>query len=474
MPDSVRRIALPLAFTGLGVYVFYHLIATSAAPDSFLAGLIVLEIVAAALWNYERVFLPLLMIVFLLAGTRLPMYSAALSGRWLVLGAGAVAGLLLYMHRRPSFTALHLTALFCVVAASVSSMTSVYPRIAFLKTGSLLLLFAYAGAGARLAAKDREARFVTGLLLSCELLTFVTAAFYFVGHLALFGNPNSLGAVMAVGTLPILLWGLIVSEGTRAYPRRLVAVIVSLALLLSSYSRAGIGAGLAASFVLCFVFRRYRMLIKGAGICALMAVLVVATVPLPEKTFAHDVTDAFLYKGKSEAGVFGSREMPWKQTAAVIKRYPWFGSGFGTSMSQWEGPHLDLAFQSTLGSFREHGNSYLAILEWTGLLGVIPFALLILLTIVNVGKGVIQLRRTNNPATPLAPLTAVILSGLLHAFFEDWMFAAGYYLCVFFWAAVSVQSDLLSSGSESLCSVASLQFSASPMQGTYRLASPPR
>jgi hypothetical protein len=36
----------------------------------------------------------------------------------------------------------------------------------------------------------------------------------------------------------------------------------------------------------------------------------------------------------------------------------------------------------------------------------------------------------------------VLAAGLVHAAFEDWLFAVGYYLCVFFWAFAFILIDL--------------------------------
>ncbi len=33
----------------------------------------------------------------------------------------------------------------------------------------------------------------------------------------------------------------------------------------------------------------------------------------------------------------------------------------------------------------------------------------------------------------VVPVTMVLAAGLIHAGFEDWLFAVGYYLSVFFW-----------------------------------------
>ena len=37
----------------------------------------------------------------------------------------------------------------------------------------------------------------------------------------------------------------------------------------------------------------------------------------------------------------------------------------------------------------------------------------------------------------------VLAAGLMHAGFEDWLFAVGYYLCVFFWVLAFAFMDLL-------------------------------
>ena len=87
-----------------------------------------------------------------------------------------------------------------------------------------------------------------------------------------------------------------------------------------------------------------------------------------------------------------------------------------------------------MGTSREHGNSYLALLEWVGLLGIVPFLLLIAglaLEIAVVGR---YMQRTLDGTHPAIPLAMVCLAGLVGAVFEDWLFAVGYYLCVFVWS----------------------------------------
>ena len=53
------------------------------------------------------------------------------------------------------------------------------------------------------------------------------------------------------------------------------------------------------------------------------------------------------------------------------------------------------------------------------------------------------MKRTGDPRHYSIPLAMVVLSGLVHASFEDWLFAVGYYLCVYFWFFAFVLADLV-------------------------------
>jgi hypothetical protein len=50
-------------------------------------------------------------------------------------------------------------------------------------------------------------------------------------------------------------------------------------------------------------------------------------------------------------------------------------------------------------------------------------------------------RLTRNPLDASIPLAAVAAGGLCHAVFEDWLFAAGYYLAVIFWILAFVLAN---------------------------------
>ena len=78
---------------------------------------------------------------------------------------------------------------------------------------------------------------------------------------------------------------------------------------------------------------------------------------------------------------------------------------------------------------------------YVGMLGVIPFVLLLGYLLFNIARTVIWMFRTGDPAHGAIPVAMVLVAGLVHAFFEDWLFAVGYYLCVFFWSMAFIFQD---------------------------------
>src|SRR4029077_9801955 len=82
---------------------------------------------------------------------------------------------------------------------------------------------------------------------------------------------------------------------------------------------------------------------------------------------------------------------------------------------------------------RERGSSYLTMLETTGAVGTLFFALLILALVREIWRVFSWLRRTGKVNQPSVIAAAIILGGLVNALFEDWMLAVGYYMSVIFW-----------------------------------------
>jgi len=420
---------------------------------SFLGGILLLEIIIGCLWKYDQRFFPLLICVFLLAGMNVPIQGAGTSGRWVVLGVGAVVGYVIWIKTpRRHFAAVHLVALFCVSVALVSATVSQFLQMAMSKALSLLLLFLYASAGARLAVIGREDRFFAGLLWGCEIAVYATTVCYFGLGVSIWGNPNSLGAAMSIGVFPVILWGWLTSQPGVARWRRLAVLLLCTYLVFFSLARAGMAAVILVTFVLSFSLGQYKLLLKAAGILLFLIAVAGMVTPSVLSQSYESLRDAVLYKGHKEGDVLGSRRGPWEKSVAIIKEHPLFGTGYGTSPTG-EDPGFNFGkFSSTAETAREHGSSYMTIAEWVGLLGVMPFFLLLGLTVLNVLRVCLWMRKTANPYHYSVPLAMVLLAGLVHAGFEDWLFAVGAYPCVYFWVFAFVLADLVPASDEALVS----------------------
>ena len=410
---------------------------------TYLGGLLVLELLFAALWMYRQVFFPLTLVAFLFAGTGLAVGGGWTVARWLFLGLGALAGSVIMLKERGHrFGIFHVVALFAVLAAIVSAAVSRYPDLAMLKAMSVLLLFVYAATGARLAVTGRESQFFSGLLTGCEIFVGVIAVSYLLGR-EVMGNPNSLGAVMGVASAPILLWGTLLKEKSSVHNRRLVMLAVSFCLVFQSHSRAGLIATLLSCGLLCLALRRFKVLMQGLGSIVVLVALTAIVRPAVFSNMVASLTNSVVYKGQDPTqGVLASREMPWQTAMDSIRANFWFGTGFGTNDNgQNATEHID-QFSTTQGLSTENGSSYLAIVEWVGVLGAVPFFFLVLAIVGKIGRTVRWMLKTGNPSHPAVPLAMVLFASLIHSAFEDWLFAPGYYLCVFFWSLAFVLVDV--------------------------------
>ena len=436
-----------LAVLAVVAYAFY-LACTApymlANADSLL-DLVLLELLLLALYNFRKVFFVLLVVAFTWAGVSLPLHGNWLAGRWVALAVGAIAGMTLWLKERDHiFRPIHLIAFACFVSALVSATVSDFPRTAFLKSVSLMLLFVYASGGARLAVLRGTGRFrfMESLVVACEITASITVLFYWGVHFEVFGNPNSLGAVLAVVLVPMLCWGVLVAQSRFHQRRRAALLAMCLVLLVQSRSRASLLAGIVTCCVLLLALKRYRLFLRASLVAAAAVGLVGLWSPSLIWTSATDTQEMILYKGHREEGILGSRKGPWQDTLTTIQERPLFGQGFGTTKTGAETEWGLTPFSTVQGTAREHGSSYFAIFEWLGLVGVVPFLLLLGAVVLQIKKTISYMRRSLDPYHPAVPVAMLALAGILHVAFEDWLFAVGYYLSFLFWSLVFCLPDL--------------------------------
>jgi O-antigen ligase len=410
---------------------------------TYLGALLGLEFLLVAIWMYRRVFFLIVVLTFLSAGLNLPIGGTRV--RWPVLAIGAFFGLLIALKDGClRFRLFHVIALLFVLATFISATVSRYPTVALLKCLSMLLLFVYAGTGARIAANGREGRFVLGLLTGCEIFVGANVLFYAVGVEAM-GNPNSLGAVMGAVSGPLLLWGVLLGGRPSVQWRRLILCTLCMYLAFISGSRAGIVTFFVSSALLLLALRKYKLLIEGTVVVAIVVSAVFLYQPNAVPSLAYSV----IYKNGT-GGVFTSRLSPWQTAADNISNHFWFGMGLGTTANGNEPAGEQGLFSSSSLVSSENGSSYLALLSGVGILGALPFFVMLIVLLVKIVRTLSWTWTSRSASHPAIPLAILIIAGLLHAAFEDWMFAVGNYLCVFYWSIVFIFADIAPEASVSI------------------------
>ena len=426
--DSKSIRIFPVVAAG---FVLFLLLLSVKQPYLFgetnVLGLLVLVIAGLIASQYETHFWTLMIGVFFWAGSAFPLAGGMNLFRWVVLGLGAFLAIAYYarMSNRIPFNHLHLLALFSVIAAFASALVSVNPLLTVLKALSLAALFVYASVGARVLWSRNPEPFVRKLVLTAEGLVYFSAICYSAGF-EVWGNANSLGLIMGCLCWPVLLWRWILPASRQGSARRFIPLFLSGALLLLSLSRASILAALLTSIFLLVGARRYRTLLMGASL--FVAILLNIFLLAPGRFQA--ASDTLLYKKGEHGSLMESRQKPWERSLRTFRDHPWLGLGFGAAdnSAEWRFSYVTQGRQT-----RERGSSYLTVLETTGAVGTFFFGLLILVLIWEIWKVFSWLRRTGKVNQPAVVPAAILLGGLVNAFFEDWMFAVGYYMSVIFW-----------------------------------------
>lgn len=384
-------------------------------------------LICTMLW-YETLSLPVLLACFFLTGMRLPYNSVAEVVRWVVLGLAAAVGLLYRAKQKAEFQFgyVHLLAFLTTAVLMLSADVSPNPTLTLLKASSIGLLFVYCSAGALVYISGRQQSFMKGATLVCEVAVYASSITYGILSFPVFGNPNSLGAVMGVLAWPILLWDLLTTRIRLHWRRKLVALSLCGWLIYQSLARASLLSAALASLLIFTALRRKRLMI-GFGIGCILAVIVISSF-FPDNW--HMLVQGVVYKNKPGTEILQSRRSVWEGTLDEIRSSPWFGNGFGTARDiseEWKGGVATQSYNL------ERGSSYLSLVAGVGITGAIPPALLLLLVVAKILKACKRVRLNGNSLDLSIPISAVLVAGMCHAFFEDWLLAVGYYLSIVFW-----------------------------------------
>jgi O-antigen ligase len=257
---------------------------------------------------------------------------------------------------------------------------------------------------------------------------------YFPG---LFGNPNSLGAFISL-VAPVLLLRIFgpFRRGVRERQANVVLAIGFLLFLLMSRSRAGIsGTALACAWWLYFSYRKaFRVFLGCVFVCG-----VVTWAYFPG--YLKSLDEVYVKKGG--AYVLESREELWRASWEAAKESPVIGVGFGAARGYSE--DWEVGFE-TGGATREKGNSYLAVIEEVGVIGLGLLLAPVAWALKRAADRLPRLRTCQPPPAEfwsILTLSACVLGGLGNAFSEAWLTSAGFFSAVVLWMAFGVLASRL-------------------------------
>jgi O-antigen ligase len=390
----------------------------------FLFPLAVMAFVAPAIAYFNVVF------------TTTTRWAAATALVVAVLVAGRVAAIF----RNP----VGLTALAYLAWCVLTSLWSEVPQLTLMKSAALgLVTVGMLASGQQWVARfgwERTLHYLFPILvLALFAAAFGQDAIEFTSddlplYEGLAGNPNMLGSLMNMA-MSLLLWQCYRCRRDR---RRLLVWLVMLAIvtgaLLLSISRSSIIAAsiTVTAFLLAVGVKRNALVY---GLAAIAAAGVLTAIP----GVLDNLEQRYVRKSASdpEGEIFGSRQEVWEESYELALQGGFIGGGFGVTIGDEDfEPGL-----TAVGYGREKGNSQLAIMEETGIVGL---SLYLVFLFALFRAAVVPVKRSVD--RDMRVMGALVLGALagatVQSLFEAWWVAPGSPEAAYFWALCGVASGL--------------------------------
>jgi O-antigen ligase len=243
-------------------------------------------------------------------------------------------------------------------------------------------------------------------------------------------NPNMLGSLMNMA-VPLLLWQSYRSRGSQ---RQLVLWLgllgVVLGVLLISVSRSSIIAALTT----CGVFLVVVGVRRSAFLYALAAILLCGSfMAVPDVYETLDQRYVRKAPEGSNADILNSRQELWEESYEQALKGGYVGGGYGVTIGDTD----FVGGLTAVGYGREKGNSQLAIMEETGIVGLVLY---IVFLVVLFHKAALSVRQSIDP--DMKVMAAILLGALAgqtaQSLFEAWWVAPGSPEAAYFWAMSGV------------------------------------
>jgi len=233
-----------------------------------------------------------------------------------------------------------------------------------------------------------------------------------LGFMGFSYHQNTLAATLLF-TIP-LLSGLMIDSNNKIVFKDIIKIksnfigyllfSFSVIIIFLTYSRASLLALGLGIVLLLILIKKYKLLL----ILILVATSIISvTLMTPLNTKLKEL--AF----KTSNNLFDRRTILWEPSIEAAKRSVLFGIGYGVSDPKIKTVDGTASYYNNGIYIREKGNGYLAIIEETGLAGLILFFIPI---IILLKKMIIKLREKTDHI-----LLFFLAVAFAYAFFESWL-----------------------------------------------------
>lgn len=323
---------------------------------------------------------------------------------------------------------LFLYALWCIITVSWSENN----ELSFMKSSMFFILtFTMIRAGQFWMARST-------LRKSFDYLIPLAIVAYATGILGYFFSPNAFdgilfqgyvyganmfGALMAM-TIPLILWRCYLNL-SRPHIRNIWIGLLLLAMLFifMSMSRAALLMALLSLAGGLVFLAANKQLLFGYLIIA-VAILVYSFSPI----FGSQVVQRVVYKHGDT--VLYTRVQVWDESYEKATLGGWFGAGYGVSIGA---PAIERERLTSVGYGREKGNSQLAIIEETGIVGFLLY-ILMLASLFRILLRKYKKTKSRDIKVALGLYIGALAGMIVQSGFEAWWVAPGAPESAVFWA----------------------------------------
>ncbi len=429
--------SLYVGFAVIVVIFFLSVAIFMAAPIDdtlILAGVALFLIALTGLKNPALLLIFPLLVLTLNQTTVVGGTALMQTARWVALGLTASYAVLQILFRTNSrkFRAADLIIILFILYAFISSIYAADPELSLQRSLSLFLLYlTIFWFGWYYADTKGEHAVVQILLIAAAIIYVASAAYSFFPNAwqrdgrfrGIMPNPNAIGLITSI-YFPLLFWNLIKNKSFIS----LIIFVLAASILLLSGSRNGfvsVFAGMIFLIIRLTTQKSIVYLLILISIIFISSFIIFSSTDIPNILLNRiPVLERLL---NIEAANYSSgRIESWASVTQQIEARPLFGYGFG----------MDAIGELILSrrSSQDIGvhNSYLAITYQLGIIGLIMFAVPMVLFL---ARSMLSTSRHRGEVF-IYVLQAVVISGLVAAFFETWTHSVGNAFAFPFWMCV--------------------------------------